>query len=76
MDDNSILGNLVRAGKWHWNLLAIGGGVTLAVLSPFTAGALAIVGGLELAYLGFLGMNPRFQAVLKQFGLPASATVE
>jgi hypothetical protein len=44
----------------------LGGGVAFAVLSgPLALPVLAIVGGLELAYLGFLGLNERFQAVLR-----------
>ena len=65
-NEDGIVANLVRAGKWHWNLLGLGAGTALALMSgPLALGGLAIVGGLELAYLGFLGLNPRFQAVLK-----------
>ncbi len=61
-----LLASLKRAAAWRWNLLGLGGGMAFAALSgPLALPVLAIVGGLELAYLGFLGMNPRFQAVLR-----------
>lgn len=65
MNGEGIGRRLGRAVKWHWNLLALGVGGALAVLSGVPLGVLALVGGLELAYLGFLGLNPRFQAVLR-----------
>jgi len=64
-DPSGILDSVKLAAKWHWNLLGVGAGAALALLSPLPLGLLAIVGGLELAYLGFLGLNPRFQAVLR-----------
>ncbi|MEI7911701.1 MAG: hypothetical protein WCK77_18885 [Verrucomicrobiota bacterium] len=64
-DPSGILDSVKLAAKWHWNLLGVGAGTVLALLSPLPLGLLAIVGGLELAYLGFLGLNPRFQAVLR-----------
>lgn len=72
MSDHSLGSNLARAARWHWNLLAVGAGGAFAVLSGMPLGVLAIVGGLELAYLGFLGLNPRFQAVLRGKKLSAS----
>ena len=56
---------LKRAFKWHWNLLGLGAGVALALLSGRPDVVLPIVAAGELAYLGFLGMNDRFQRVLK-----------
>src|SRR5262245_62155113 len=46
---------------WHWNLLAFGAGMAVAVLSghPDIAGPLVVAG--EVAYLGFLGTHPKFQ---------------
>jgi hypothetical protein len=56
---------LKRAFKWHWNLLGLGAGVAFAVLSGRPDVVLPVVVAGELAYLGFLGMNDRFQRVLK-----------
>ena len=56
---------LKRAFKWHWHLLALGAGVTAAVLSGKPDLALPIVAAGELAYLGFLGANERFQNILR-----------
>lgn len=67
--DDGIMGSLKRAVKWRWNLLGLGAGVAFAALSgPLAVPVLAIIGGLELAYIGFLGLNPRFQAVLRAQG--------
>ena len=64
--DEGFLVSLKRAAQWRWNLLGVGAGVAFAALSgPLALPVLAIVGGLELAYLGFLGLNDRFQAVLR-----------
>lgn len=56
---------LKRAFKWHWNLLALGAGVVFAFVSKQPDLVLPIVAAGEIAYLGFLGMNGRFQNVLK-----------
>lgn len=56
---------LKRAFTWHWHLLGLGVGVTAAVLSGGFLAWLPILGAVELGYLGFLGLNPRFQNVLK-----------
>ena len=75
MSEESLGSSLWRAAKWHWNVLAVGAGSVFAVLSGMPSGMLAIVGGLELAYLGFLGLNPRFQNVLRaQKMVPRGAT--
>jgi hypothetical protein len=65
MSEEGMGRSLWRAVKWHWNLLALGSGAALAVISGVPLGVLALVGAAELAYLGFLGLNPRFQAVLR-----------
>ncbi len=56
---------LKRALTWPWNLLGLGAGVAFAVLSGKPDLFLPIVMAGELAYLGFLGTNARFQNVLK-----------
>ena len=58
-------GALKRAFTWHWHLLGLGAGATLAVLSGAPLLCLPFLAAAELGYLGFLGMNPRFQNVLK-----------
>jgi len=56
---------LKRAFKWHWNLLGLGAGVVFAFISKQPDIVLPVLAAGEIAYLGFLGMNPRFQNVLK-----------
>ena len=56
---------LKRAFKWHWNLLALGTGVAVGLLSDSPDMILPAVVAGELAYLGFLGLNQRFQNVLR-----------
>ena len=56
---------LKRAFKWHWNLLALGAGVVIGLLSDSPDIILPMVAASELAYIGFLGLNPRFQNVLR-----------
>lgn len=59
-------GNMLkRAWKWHWNLLFVGAGTVFAFLSGDPGTVLPLVGAAELAYLGFLGSNPRFQKILR-----------
>lgn len=55
---------LTRAFKWHWNLLVLGAGAAFSLLSG-NPEVLAGVAAVEIAYLGFLGTNPRFQNVLQ-----------
>jgi hypothetical protein len=57
--------SLKRAFTWHWHLLGLGAGVTAAVLSGAPVLFLPFIAAAELGYLGFLGLNPRFQNVLK-----------
>ncbi len=45
----------------RWNLLGLGGGVVLALLSPHIDAVLALVAACELGYLGFVGTHPKFQ---------------
>ncbi len=56
---------LKRAFKWHWNLLFLGAGATVGLLSDSPSVILPAVLAGELAYLGFLGLNQRFQNVLR-----------
>lgn len=60
------LGSMVkRAFLWHWHLLGLGVAAGFAVLSGAPLGWLPIVVAGELAYLGFIGLQPRFQNVLR-----------
>ena len=63
--DNPFLAQIKRAFKWHWNLLFVGAGIGIGILSGQPGVVLPVVAALEMAYLGFLGTNPRFQNVLK-----------
>ncbi len=56
---------LKRSFTWHWHLLGLGAGVTAAVLSGAPFLWLPFLAAAEAGYLGFLGLNPRFQNVLK-----------
>ena len=56
---------LKRAFTWHWHLLGLGAGAAVAVLSGAPLLVPAFLAAAELGYLGFLGLNPRFQNVLK-----------
>lgn len=49
-------------------MLGLGAGVAAAVLSGVPLLWLPFLGAVELGYLGFLGLNPRFQNVLKGRG--------
>lgn len=50
---------------WRWHLLGLGAGVAVAVLSGAPLVLMPFLAAAELGYLGFLGLNPRFQNVLK-----------
>jgi hypothetical protein len=56
---------LKRSFTWHWHLLGLGGAVAAAVISGAPLLWLPFLAAAELAYLGFLGLNPRFLNVLK-----------
>ena len=64
-DSDSLGSRLKRAFKWHWHLLGLGAGCAFALLSGQPGAVLPLLAAGELAYLGFLGLNPRFQAVLR-----------
>lgn len=57
----SLFRSIKAAFLNRWNLLFFGAGLAAAALSgyPIEAGLLVLAG--EIAYLGFLGANPRFQ---------------
>jgi hypothetical protein len=57
--------SLKRAFTWRWHLLGLAAGVAFSVLSGVPALCLPFLAAAELGYMGLLGMNPRFQAVLK-----------
>ena len=59
------MGALRRSFSWHWHLLGLGAGVTVAVLSGTPLFFLPFLAAAEIGYFGFLGLNPRFQNVLK-----------
>jgi len=54
-----------RAFTWHWNLLGLGAGVAVGILSGKPDVVLPIVAAAELAYMGFFGTSQRFQNVLR-----------
>jgi hypothetical protein len=56
---------LKRSLAWHWHLLGLGAGVSAAILSGVPFLWLPFLAAAEVGYLGFLGLNPRFQAILK-----------
>jgi hypothetical protein len=56
---------LNRAFTWRWNLLALGAGITLGILSGSPDVVLPIVAATELGYLGLIGTQQRFQNVLR-----------
>jgi hypothetical protein len=55
---------LKRAFNWHWHLLALGSATGVALLSGNAGMMMPLVAAAEIAYLGLLGLNPRFQKVL------------
>lgn len=59
---------LKRSFTWHWHLLGLGTGVAFAVISGVPVLWLPFIVAAEAGYLGFLGLNPRFQNVLKAKG--------
>ena len=65
---------LKRAFLWHWHLLGLGAVLGFALLSgPGASALIPIIVAGELAYLGFLGLNPRFQKVLRGKEMVAAA---
>ncbi len=70
---DSLLTQIKRAFKWHWNLLVLGAGLAFGLLSGHPSIIWPVVAAGELLFLGTLGMNPHFQKVLAagQWTLPA-----
>jgi hypothetical protein len=62
---DSFAAALKRSFTWRWHLLGLGAGVGVAMLSGAPLLWLPFLAAAELGYLGFLGLNPRFQNVLK-----------
>ncbi len=60
----SFLSYVKSAFLWHWNLLAVGGGVFFSFLSRRPDMFLPLVGAVELLYLGMLSSNPRFRKAM------------
>ena len=54
-----------HAFGWHWHLLGLGAAVGIAILSGAPVLFLPFIAAAEVAYLGLLGLNPRFQTVLR-----------
>ena len=68
---------LKRAFFWHWHLLALGAAIGFALVTgPAASALLPLVVAGELAYLGFLGLNPRFQKVLRGKEMMATTVTE
>ena len=65
MNPNGITASLKRAFRWHWHLLGLGAATGFALLSGEFVALLPLLAAGELAYLGFLGLRPRFQNLLR-----------
>lgn len=65
MPAEGFMAPIKRAFVWHWNLLGLGVAVGFSVLSGTAGVTIPFVLAAELGYLGFLGLNPRFQNVLR-----------
>jgi hypothetical protein len=62
---DGMLSALRRAFTWHWHLLGLGSLVSLAFLSGQFEAWLPFLAAGEVAYMGLLGLHPRFQRVLR-----------
>ncbi len=65
MSAESIGDKMKRAFRWHWHLLGLSVGLGISILSGAPQMCLPLLAAAELAYLGFLGIQPRFQNVLR-----------
>ncbi len=57
----SFMKYVKAAFLWHWNLLAVGAGTALAVLSGRPDVILPLLAAAEIGYLGLLSTHPRFR---------------
>lgn len=55
---------LAKAFLWRWNLLAFGGALLAALISPAPDVVLPIILAAEVTYLGALSGNPKFQKAI------------
>lgn len=62
---NGFTSALRRAFTWHWHLLGLGTAVSFAIISGVPHLWLPFIAAGEIAYFGLLGLNPRFQNVLR-----------
>lgn len=53
------------AFRWHWNLLAVGAGAAIGILSGHPDVILPLIAAGEIAYLGLLATHPRFQSSIE-----------
>jgi hypothetical protein len=60
----SFLDYVKAAFLWHWNLLAFGAGTGLALLVGPPDVVFPLVAAVEIAYLGLLSTNVRFQKAI------------
>jgi hypothetical protein len=70
-EPEGLAAGLKRAFTWHWHLLGLGAAAGVVVLSGAPLALLPFIAAAELGYLGFLGLNPRFQNILKAGGKTA-----
>ena len=57
----SFLKYVKAAFMWHWNLLAVGGGLAFAFLSGLPDVVIPLLGAAEILFLGALSTQPRFR---------------
>ena len=65
--------NIKRAFLWHWHLLGLGTGAGFALLSGMPFAWVPLLAAAELAYLGFLGLQPDEFGRRKQRGAARQA---
>jgi hypothetical protein len=70
---DTIGAKLKRAFTWHWHLLGLSVGIGISLLSGTPQMCLPFLAAAELVYLGYIGLQPRFQNVLRGQSLMKSA---